>query len=132
MAHLSSFCLTKILGISPKMWSWAICLSLQGDGGCLCLGLEVGQGCDEFPGIACSLGKYSIPHLPALSCRALGEPELCWGGAEGVGVSQGKNQRARIPAREGIPIFVCSVLSLGHLSLNKLPSFNLFGDNHSP
>lgn len=108
-----------------------MCSSLQGVGGCLCLGLEVGQGCDGFPGIACSLGRYNIPHLPA-SCRGLSEAELCWGGAEGVGVSQGKNQRAQIPAREGIPVFVCSVLSLGHLSPNKLPSFNLFGDNRSP
>lgn len=132
MAPLSLSCLTEIPGISPKTWSWTICPSLQDDGGRLCLGLEVDQGWDGSPGIACSLGKSKIPHFPLPGTHpspagVWGEPELCWGGVEWVGASQGKSQRAQISAREGIPTFVCSVLSLGHLSPDKkglIPALN--------
>lgn len=55
--------------------------------------------------------KFLISQLPGTQSSPAGgqgEAELCWGAAEGVGVSQGKNQRAQISAREGIPIFCLS------------------------
>lgn len=118
---ISSSCLTKVLGISPRTWSWTICSSLQGAGGSLCLSLEVDQGWDGLP-VPWESPAFLISQLPGTHSSpagVFGEAELCWGGAEGVRVSQGKNQRAQISAQGGIPIFVPPVLSLGHLSPNK-------------
>lgn len=58
---------------------------------------------------------------------------MCCGCAEQACVSEDENERAKIllSAQEGIPILVFSFLFLGYLFPNKLPSFSLFGDNHS-
>lgn len=115
---------------------------LEGGGGCPRSGPEVKQGCSALTSVVCFLVDaillsfkatcFSSPYsvLGPVACWSLKYCDALWLCRAGVCLSRQKWTSTNFCSRRNVRLSL-SVLSLGYLFPNKIPSFHLFGDRHN-